>query len=566
SLLWTGAIRDSQKTGSAVYMQNQEFRGRLKWKTFPERLTDAGINWGVYQNEVNAAGMDPSVSGWLGNVGNILEHFNIFNVHLTNASNKKLEDDIATATASLAKLNAETATIDSTMKDDHIAAIQQQQEAIEALQAQLEHGGAFTNLSPMLQELHMRAFVTNAGDPDYHSIESIKFKGDGKELSMTVPKGDVFYQFRKDVKENTLPTVSWLVPSGKFSDHPSQPWYGAWWVSEVVDILTADPEVWKKTILIYTYDENDGYFDHGQSYVAPDPNNSATGRVSKGITDAALEYTYSHDETAQEVSAKSARSGPIGLGFRVPMIVASPWSRGGYVNSELADQTSTIKFLETFLNKKYKKNIYHSELSGFRRAICGDLTSCFRPADEEPAKLTFLNRDKFVESIQRAKYKEVPSNYKKLSQQEVATYDAGTHPAMSHQEPGTRPACALPYELYCEGGLTNDGKHFTVVMKAGTAVHGARSAGAPFNVYVRNTAQSIGVIERGPKNNNMIVASYSVKAGDTMMETFPVGLFAGKKYEIEVHAPNGFYRSFSGDDKPSPLTVRCVYDHTGMRL
>src|SRR5690625_6626030 len=79
---------------------------------------------------------------------------------------------------------------------------------------------------------------------------------------MQVPKGDVLYQFRKDVDEGKLPAVSWVVAPGKFSDHPGYPWYGAWYISEVMSILTKNPEVWKKTIFIINYDENDGYFDH----------------------------------------------------------------------------------------------------------------------------------------------------------------------------------------------------------------------------------------------------------------------------------------------------------------
>ena len=49
--------------------------------------------------------------------------------------------------------------------------------------------------------------------------------------------------------------------------------------------------------------------------------------------------------------------GSIGLGFRVPLLVASPWSRGGYVNSQVFDHTSSLQFLEVFLSKKFGKNI-----------------------------------------------------------------------------------------------------------------------------------------------------------------------------------------------------------------
>jgi phospholipase C len=112
--------------------------------------------------------------------------------------------------------------------------------------------------------------------------------------------------------------------------------------------------VWKKTIFILTYDENDGYFDHAPSFVAAGPKRPETGRASDGV-DTGLEYTYAEDELQQGVSRKDARSGPIGMGFRVPMIIASPWSRGGWVNSQLFDHTSTLIFLEYFVERSTAK-------------------------------------------------------------------------------------------------------------------------------------------------------------------------------------------------------------------
>ena len=75
----------------------------------------------------------------------------------------------------------------------------------------------------------------------------------------------------------------------------------------------------------------------------------------------------------------------------------------------------------------------------------------------------------------------------------------------SHQEPGVRPSCALPYELYADGGLSADRSKFTLTMKAGNAVHGKRSIGAPFNVYVRN-------------GKTMRAATFTVSAGDALHE------------------------------------------------
>jgi phospholipase C len=112
---------------------------------------------------------------------------------------------------------------------------------------------------------------------------------------MMVPKGDLFHQFREDFRAGKLPTVSWLVAPAAFSDHPSSAWYGAWYVFEALDILTRDPEIWRKTIFILCYDENDGYFDHVPPFVPPQPGRTDTGKVSAGI-DSSVEYVFARQE------------------------------------------------------------------------------------------------------------------------------------------------------------------------------------------------------------------------------------------------------------------------------
>jgi phospholipase C len=93
------------------------------------------------------------------------------------------------------------------------------------------------------KNLHEKAFTINSNDPDYWKIE-VGTDENGERL--VVPKGDILHQFRKDVADKKLPTVSWLIAPERFSDHPSSPWYGAWYISEVLNILTKDPETWKK--------------------------------------------------------------------------------------------------------------------------------------------------------------------------------------------------------------------------------------------------------------------------------------------------------------------------------
>src|SRR5690606_26452173 len=142
------------------------------------------------------------------------------------------------------------------------------------------------------------------------------------------------------------------------------PWYGAWLISETMNILTKNPDVWKKTIFIITYDENDGYFDHIPPFVPPSPNNEGlSGKVSTGINIEEEFVRLSEEIEKKKIDQEDARASSIGLGFRVPMIIASPWSRGGKVNSQVFDHTSVLQFLEKFLTKKTGKNIQETNIS-----------------------------------------------------------------------------------------------------------------------------------------------------------------------------------------------------------
>ncbi len=138
--------------------------------------------------------------------------------------------------------------------------------------------------------------------------------------------------FAADVKANRLPQVSWVVAPEAYSEHPNWPAnYGAWYVAQILDALTANPEVWSRTALFLMFDENDGFFDH---MVPPTP----------PMTRA---HGLSTVDTTHEIFTgnKEYVTGPYGLGVRVPMLVISPWSRGGWVNSQVFDHTSLIRFV-----------------------------------------------------------------------------------------------------------------------------------------------------------------------------------------------------------------------------
>ena len=145
-------------------------------------------------------------------------------------------------------------------------------------------------LRPRKEPARERHSPPTAADPDYRQLTTHKYNDGGKRArSVHAQRATCSTQFREDVRTGQLPTVSWLVAPERFSDHPGSAWYGAWYIAEALNILTNNPDVWKKTVFILTYDENDGYFDHVPPFVAPHPRRPETGLVSAGI-DTSLDY------------------------------------------------------------------------------------------------------------------------------------------------------------------------------------------------------------------------------------------------------------------------------------
>ncbi len=161
--------------------------------------------------------------------------------------------------------------------------------------------------------------------------------------------------FTRDVLSGELPQVSWLQIDDVTSDHPPDaPGLGEDALSQIIDILTARSDVWARTLLLVTWDENGGFFDHVAPPTAP------AGTQQEWLT-----------------AGGAQPRGPIGLGFRVPMLVISPFSRGGLVCSDVLDHTSTLLLLER------RFGVEVPNLSAWRRATVGDLTGALNLA--EPA-------------------------------------------------------------------------------------------------------------------------------------------------------------------------------------
>jgi len=168
------------------------------------------------------------------------------------------------------------------------------------------------------------------------------------EKGLTVDPPD---QFEQDARNDRLPTVSWLMPTSSESEHPDHmPAAGAAFVARKIEAIAANPEVWAKTVFILNYDENDGIFDHVAPPIPPpDTQGEFVNRV------------------------------PIGGGFRVPCVIVSPWTAGGWVCSQPFDHTSVLQFVEKITG------VAEPNITPWRRTTFGDLTAPFRFLDEKAA-------------------------------------------------------------------------------------------------------------------------------------------------------------------------------------
>jgi len=308
--------------------------------------------------------------------------------------------------------------------------------------------------------------------------------------------GTLFDQLTHAVQNDKLPQISWIVAPEAFTEHPNWPTeYGAWYISQVLQALTSNPEVWSKTVLFLTYDENDGFFDH---QVPPYPN---VGHLNGDSTVSLANELYTGTDGSH---------GPYGLGIRVPMTVISPWSTGGWVCSETFDHTSIIRFMER------RFGVPEPNITQWRRTVCGDLTSAFDFSGSPSPAPT------------------LPPGPPEPTDDKRHPDAHGVHPPahqrVPRQEPGTRPARPLDYHLKVDLRVTRHGLAFTLANDGRRGAHlQARSRdlrGAPF--------------------------SYTLGGGRTLKPE----LEADGGFDVSFHGPNGYFRRFAGNTRQPLLEVR----------
>ena len=291
---------------------------------------------------------------------------------------------------------------------------------------------------------------------------------------------DIVAALRSDVVSGTLPKVSWIVGPASTCEHPDYtPAAGAHFIHELLSALTSDADTWASTVFLVNYDENDDFFDHAVP-ITPPP----------GTPD---EFVHGL---------------PIGLGARVPLLVISPWSCGGYVCSEVFDHTSVIRFLELCTG------VAEPNISAWRRMVCGDLTSAF---DFTRATLSVppLPDTAALAALAMA-CKTLPLPAPPL--------DA----SMPRQEPGTRPRRPLPYQPNAQCNVEPAGGIVRITLT---------------NSGVRSVHCSI--YENSPNAGGPLQFDVPATGGE-VHHSFGAHAQGGARYDCTVHGPNGFLRRFAG--------------------
>jgi phospholipase C len=193
-------------------------------------------------------------------------------------------------------------------------------------------------------------------------------------------------------------------------------------------------------------------------------------------------------------------------------------------------------FLEKFLSHKTGKQILEPNISSWRRAVCGDLTSVFKPFNGEKVTLPdFVRKDEFVESIHKAQFKPLPSMPSPLATNDVAAIvrDQSAASKMPKQEIGTRPSRPLPYELIVSGKVNADKKTFQLTFESRNHAFGERTAGAPFIVYALG--------------KEWATRSYAVAPGESVTDSWSLENFPNGDYHFRADGPNGFFREWKGN-------------------
>mmetsp|Transcript_12855 Transcript_12855/g.32792 ORF Transcript_12855/g.32792 Transcript_12855/m.32792 type:complete len:694 (-) Transcript_12855:212-2293(-) len=306
---------------------------------------------------------------------------------------------------------------------------------------------------------------------------------------------DLVAAFQEDVNAGTLPQVSWIIAPADLSEHADHhPAAGEDLTARLLKALSSNSTLYSTTVFILNYDEGGQFFDHAWTPTPPVSADDGMSTVS----------------TQGEVTAEGR---PIGLGFRVPLIAISPWSRGGFVNSEVFDHTSVIKFLEV------RFGVHVPTISPWRRAVVGDLTSVFDFAHPDYSWPPLPDTAGYVDQANRECSLPSPAVPKNQT--------------MPTQEVGTKPARPIAYNFRVNGAVLDS--------KFMLQIYNTCPLGAVFYLY--NSA-----------NATQPPRKYTVESFKNLSDSIP--LLSASPYELTLFGPNGFVRQFSAVEAgPAALPV-----------
>jgi phospholipase C len=295
----------------------------------------------------------------------------------------------------------------------------------------------------------------------------------------------VLAQFVADATAGTLPQVTWIVAPYEYSEHPAaSPSYGAHYVRTILEALMGNQDLWNTTALFVTYDEHDGYFDH---VLPPAPETGVKNEFIDGL--------------------------PIGFGSRVPMIIASPWTRGGYVDSNTYNHTSMLQFLETWTGVRARN------ITNWRRTVAGDLTAAFDFAHPD------FSIPDLPDTVPLIMQSDEEENFPPVT---TPPEGGQTFPV---QESGARSHRPSIHQPHADAVVNRASGRVTATM----SVRG--KVGVSLAVY--------------PEDYLALTATpFTVVEGRDQTYTWDTSQTAGK-YAFSVHGPDGFLTSFAGTVVPA---------------
>lgn len=335
-------------------------------------------------------------------------------------------------------------------------------------------------------------------------------------------------QLKADVLTSKLPAVSYIIATAEGSEHPgpSSPAQGADYISQVLNALTANPDVWSRTVLFIVFDENDGFFDH----VPPPAPPAKDPLVENGfVGESQISTTGEYHEIQSQADADNERpelmGRPYGLGSRVPAYVISPWTRGGFINSEILDHTSVTRFLEA------RFGVIEPNISPWRRAVCGDFLNAFDFTHPNDTVLPVMPET-------RVDAKRAAALPKRTTPLIPADNPRAT------QEQGSRPHRPCLYNLALEWALDTEQSTITLNLKN----HGSRAA--VLHVYDRHNLVAI------PRR-------YTIKGSNQLSASWPLHK---QQYDLQIMGPEGFHRRLGGTANSTSAEITVEQTRQGFNL